>query len=86
MGKLLPICMTLMLLLAACGGDDPTSEAPQGSEEGDHGMDMGGEGFAFGEPGDRSEPERTFIDISALDSLEFDPDSVEVELGETARS
>lgn len=45
-------------------------------------MDMGGEEFAFGEPRDQSDVDR-MVDISALDSLEFDPDSLRVRVGET---
>lgn len=82
MEKLVPIGFTLMVLLSACGADDPTIQAPQEAENGGHATDMGGEGFAFGEPGDQSEADRT-IDISALDSLEFDPETLEVQSGET---
>ncbi|MFN2488635.1 MAG: plastocyanin/azurin family copper-binding protein [Actinomycetota bacterium] len=83
MPRFVPVVLTLMVMFfAACGSDDSTSGAPQGSGSGDHGMDMGGEQFAFGEPGDRSEADRT-VDVSALDALEFDPDSLTVEAGET---
>lgn len=82
MRKLLPIGLTVMLLLAACGGNDPSVSGSQGSGGGVHGMDVEDEGFAFGEPGDQSEADRT-IEISALDPLAFDPDSVEIESGET---
>ncbi len=82
MRKLLPIGLTLVVLLAACAGDDPAVNGSQGSGGEDHGMGMGDEGFAFGEPGDQGEADRT-IEVSAFDSLEFDPDSVEVESGET---
>lgn len=45
-------------------------------------MDVGDESLAFGEPGDQAKADRT-IEISALDSLEFDSDSVDVKSGET---
>lgn len=82
MRKLVPICFTLMVLLSACGADDPTIQAPQQSEHGGHAMDTGGEGFAFGEPGNQSEVNR-MVEISALDLLEFDPETLEVQSGET---
>jgi uncharacterized cupredoxin-like copper-binding protein len=80
--KLVAILLSAVLLLAACGGDDPTVEAPQGSGNGGHDMDMGDDEFAFGEPGDQSDVDR-MIDVSALDSLEFDPGSLTVQTGET---
>lgn len=46
-------------------------------EEGDH-----DDSFAFGEPGDPADADRT-VEIEANDSLKFDPDSVEVTAGET---
>lgn len=82
MRKLVPIGFTLMVLLSACGADDPTIQAPQQSEQAGHAMDMGDEGFAFGEPGSQSEVDRV-VDITALDSLEFDPEMLEVQSGET---
>ena len=82
MRKLVPIGFTLMVLLSACGADDPTAQAPQESEHGGQAMDMGGGGFAFGEPGNQSEADR-MVEISALDSLEFDPEMLEVQSGET---
>ena len=82
MRKLAPIGFTLMVLLSACGADDPRIQAPQESEQGGHAMDMGDEGFAFGEPGNKSEVNR-MVEISALDLLEFDPETLEVQSGET---
>lgn len=82
MRRLLPIGLIPVLLFVACGGNDPPQNGSQGSEDGGHGMGMQDEGSGFGEPSDQSEADRT-INVSALDSLEFDPDSVEVESGET---
>lgn len=82
MWKLVPIGFTLMVLVSACGPDDPTIQAPQESEQGGHAMDIGGEGFAFGEPGNQSEVDR-MVEISALDVLEFDPEMLEVQSGES---
>ena len=45
-------------------------------------MDMGDEGFAFGAPGNQSEVDR-MVELSALDSLEFDPEMLEVQSSET---
>lgn len=82
MSKLVAILLPFMVLLTACEGDDPTVEAPQGSVIEGREMEMGDEDVAFGEPGDRAEADRT-IDVSALDSLLFDPDSLTVRAGET---
>ena len=82
MRKLVPIGFTLMVLVSACGPGDPTTLSPQESEHGDHAMDMGEKGFAFGEPGNQSEV-GLMVEISALDSLEFDPETLEVQPGET---
>lgn len=83
MRKFVPVVLTLMVMfLAACGSDDPTLDAPRGSGNGDHGMDMEEERFTFGEPGEQSEADR-MIDVSALDSLEFDRGSLTVQAGES---
>ena len=78
MRKLVPIGFTLVVLVSACSPGDPTTQSSQESEHGGHAMDMGGEGFAFGEPGNQSEADR-MVEISALDSLEFDPKMLEVQ-------
>lgn len=74
--------VALAVLLAACGsGESPTPSA-MGSEmpvdSGEMDMDTG----ALGEPADASEADRT-IHIVASDQLEFDPDTVDVTVGET---
>lgn len=82
MQKLLVTGVTLLVLLGACGGDDPSGTASGGSDGGGQGMNMGGESFSFGEPGEQSEADRR-LNISTLDSLEFVPASVAVEWGDT---
>jgi uncharacterized cupredoxin-like copper-binding protein len=79
--KLMLVVLPFAILLAACGGDDPTRES-QESGHGGHEMDMGDQSFAFGEPGVETKADRS-IDITALDSLKFDPETLEVRSGET---
>jgi uncharacterized cupredoxin-like copper-binding protein len=79
--KLVAILVAPMMLLAACGSGDPTPASGESGGDGQE-MEMGGDQFALGEPGDPEAADRT-IDISALDSLEFEPDSITVEAGET---
>jgi uncharacterized cupredoxin-like copper-binding protein len=81
MVKLVSIVLVSMLFVAACGGADHSGR-PEHSGSGDHGMDMGAQSSAFGEPGDRSKADRS-IDVAALDSLEFAPETVKVKAGET---
>jgi uncharacterized cupredoxin-like copper-binding protein len=71
-------------LFIACGGDDDdeTATEPSDSTDVSESMDMGDESFAFGHPGDPADADRT-IDIEALDTLKFEPDSVTVKAGET---
>jgi uncharacterized cupredoxin-like copper-binding protein len=88
MPKIMAIFSVLVFLFAACGGDESDSQPSRGSgneddmDMGGDDMDMGGDDFAFGEPGDQSDADRK-IDVSALDSLEFDPESVTAQAGET---
>jgi uncharacterized cupredoxin-like copper-binding protein len=82
MPKLVASLVTVTLLLASCGGGDATDAAGSGDQG--HDMDMGGDQFAFGEPGDPEAADRT-VEISALDSLRFKPDSITVKAGETIR-
>lgn len=76
------------LLLAACGGGGDGGTGSAGDDSGDMQMDEGTETMGrgddtidFGRPGDPGDADRK-IRIEALDSLEFDPASVEVEEGE----
>jgi uncharacterized cupredoxin-like copper-binding protein len=72
----------LGLALAACGtGASPsptsmTSEMPMGSEAME--TDIG----ALGEPANAAEADRT-IQLTATDELVFNPDTIEVQVGET---
>lgn len=70
---------SLLLVLAACSAGAPTA-LPEES-----GMPMASdaeEGFAWGEPADGSDADRT-IEIQMLDALVFEPATVEVRVGET---
>jgi uncharacterized cupredoxin-like copper-binding protein len=65
-------------LTASCGGSG-------GADGGGHdamGHDTGAATFEFGEPGDREDADRT-IEVAALDSLEFEPERLTVDAGET---
>lgn len=82
MRKVLMIGLALMvMLLVACGSEDPTQGGSQGSGDGGHDMNMQDDDFDFGEAGGTSQVDRE-IKISALDSLRFDPDEIEVTVGE----
>lgn len=73
--------LAIALLAAACG-DDSDSSAPVG-DNGDSAEvdDHGDQEFSFGEPADAADADRT-VEIDADDDFTFDPDSVEVEVGE----
>lgn len=84
--KSLALVLAAVVLLApACGGDDGGSEAGGGHDEHAAGEDDhsdGGSGFAFGEPADPADADRT-IEVAGVDQLKFEPDRLEVEAGET---
>jgi uncharacterized cupredoxin-like copper-binding protein len=83
--KVLMIVLTLMvMLLVACGSQDPTQGASQGSGDGGHDMNMQDDDFDFGQAGGTSPVDRE-IKISALDSLRFDPDEIKLTVGETIK-
>lgn len=65
----------LLLLVAACGGD--TSSATTTVSDDDTSSE-----FAFGEPADPADADRT-IEIAALDSFAFEPAELTVTAGET---
>lgn len=71
------VVVTAVTVLAACGGEDASSSDTHSS--GMHGTN--GSMMDFGSPGDPADANRS-IEIEAQDSLQFDPDSVEVESGE----
>lgn len=71
------LLVAIALLAAACGSDEPDVVTPVGGQDvGEHGE------FSFGEPADATEADRA-IDIDAADDFSFEPDNIEVEVGET---
>lgn len=87
---LLVLLLVMGLILGACTQDDPAiegsppvddqaAETDDGEDEHDDGED---EHLDFGEPGDPAAADRT-IEIDMLDTLSFEPDSVDVQVGET---
>jgi uncharacterized cupredoxin-like copper-binding protein len=74
--------VVMVVAIAACGSDDPASQAGHESGNADHETDTGGAPFPFGEPGDQANADRT-IDVAALDTLEFDPDSITLRAEDT---
>ncbi|MDQ3915425.1 MAG: plastocyanin/azurin family copper-binding protein [Actinomycetota bacterium] len=69
------------LLLAACGGEG--EGADDHAHAHDHAHDAPAAGsFAFGSPGDPEEATRT-VEVEAGDPFRFDPDEVELNVGET---
>ena len=69
--------LAALLLLGACGGTG-------GLMGGHDHSNMGSEAVTFGKPGTASEVSRT-VEVSTLDSLRFDPESIEVKSGETIK-
>lgn len=72
--------VAIALLAAACGSDDPDVAVPVGGQTGND--DGGHDEFSFGEPADAADADRV-IDIDANDDFSFDPEDIEVEVGET---
>lgn len=75
------------LLLAACGADGADSPPDQPHDDADgRGMmddDHGGMGMAgVGESADAADADRT-IEVTALDTMAFEPDTITVSAGET---
>jgi uncharacterized cupredoxin-like copper-binding protein len=83
----LTLPVALLVALAGCGGDDDTS-ALSGTTEttGGEDMDMGHDddhgSFAFGEPAEAGEADRT-IEVTMSDDFTYDPDSIAVSAGDT---
>jgi len=76
----------LFLILAACSaGTEPTA-AESGTPSASADMPMASGdllgGFAWGEPAEAGEADRV-VEINMLDELRFEPDAVEVSVGET---
>ncbi len=70
--RALGVIAVVALALASCGG----------GEAGESHEDHGGDTASFGEPAEASTADRT-VEVTALDSLEFEPGEVDVEAGET---
>lgn len=76
--------IALILLTAACGSDDPEDQGvavPAGGQS-DGGAGDDHSELSFGEPAEAPDADRV-IAIDAIDDFTFDPDEVEVEVGET---
>lgn len=93
---LLVLAAALALLGAACGDDDTetfesgalTSTTAGADGTGDreaengHGDEDDHSSFAFGEPADPADASRT-IEVAMMDSFEYEPPSITVDVGET---
>ncbi|MPZ69041.1 MAG: hypothetical protein GEU71_05875 [Actinobacteria bacterium] len=73
------LLLAVVLIAAACGGDDGSGNSGAMNEGHDNGM--GAMGDVPGEVADESDADRT-IKVEALDELAFDPESLSVEAGE----
>jgi len=82
----LAVALAAALVLSACGGADDTPDAADDSPSMSESMDDAAaddhESFAFGEPADEADADRT-IEVEALDSLAYDPPTIEVAADET---
>ncbi len=82
------VLAAIVLLAPACGGGDGTGASGDGHEDhaagshDHHDSSNSGTAFAFGEPADPSDADRT-IEVAGTDELRFQPDVLEVEAGET---
>ena len=79
-----PVAAALVAILigavAACGSDEgDTSTSASGETGGDHGSEVHADWGAPAEPGDAVR----VIEIEATDDLSFEPDQVDVAVGET---
>lgn len=75
--------LTAAFVLTACGGSDTGAQPDATSTSMSEGMDDGDHAsFTFGEPADEADADRT-IEVDTLDSLVFDPESIQVAAGET---
>lgn len=81
---LLASLATIALVATACSADDSSGE-PASSVAGSMdmaSMDEHADEFDFGEPADASGADRT-VDVAASDEFAYDPEVVEVSVGET---
>lgn len=90
------LTVALTLLAAACGDDDTetfeggaltSTTAGAGAEDDQeavngHGDEDDHSSFAFGEPADVADASRT-IEVAMMDSFEYEPPSITVDVGET---
>lgn len=83
---LIAVIAALTLLAAACGSDEPdvagTGSIDAEAEHDETSTDDDHADFAFGEPADPADADRV-IEIDATDAFTFEPDQVEVAVGET---
>ena len=70
----------LLLVLSACAAEDPAGSA--GTPDDGHTDHTHGPAFAFGEPADGTLIDRTIEVTAADDPFRFEPDSIEVKVGE----
>jgi len=83
--QLAPLAGLLLILAACSAGTEPTA-AETGTQSASADMpvasgDLAG-GFAWGEPAEAGEADRV-VEINMIDELRFEPDAVEVSVGET---
>jgi uncharacterized cupredoxin-like copper-binding protein len=78
------VFVAVLLLGTACGGDGGTSAGGghDGHAAGEKDTASKDGGFAFGEPADAADADRT-ITVTGTDELKFEPDELEIEAGET---
>lgn len=76
--RILVIGTVLALVTFGCGDDDSSDASSAEGEEEEHEEAE----LAFGEPADASEATRT-IEVLASDSMVFEPDAIDVDVGET---
>jgi len=81
---LLPAIAALTLALSACSSDDEPEASASASPESTMAMDDDHEEamFSFGHAADAADADRT-IEVEALDTLKFDPEAADVQVGET---
>lgn len=79
-----PLALVSIVALACSSGTNPpavTTPTSASASNGMGGMNHGGT-FAFGEPGDAGEADRT-VEVTQLDTPAFEPATIEVTVGET---
>lgn len=80
---LLAMFLAMALILGACSQqENPAIEGPGTDDQGAQTGDSAEEAVNFGEAGDPADADRT-IEIEMLDSLQFEPETVDVQAGET---